>query len=151
MIYTALIEYNILGDTKNPLLRCFPFISKLKAGDIITTGQYMNYQTFRNLQFRPLLKILFIVFILTWETRAVTKYPLYLSVSLVLVSCLEKPPTFFSDLKDVTRRFVQDKQRFHSIEVLVDSVGEDSVHLHKLLGELQFHFCVNISSQLQNA
>ena len=56
MIYTDLIEYNIVGDTKVPLLRCFPSISKLKAGDIITTGQYMNYQTFSNLQFRPLLK-----------------------------------------------------------------------------------------------
>ena len=56
MIYTNLIEYNIVGDTKAPLLRCFPFISKLKAGGIITTGQYMNYQAFSNLQFRPLLK-----------------------------------------------------------------------------------------------
>ena len=43
MIYTDQIEYNIVGDTKTPLLRCFPFISKLKPGDIITTGQYMNY------------------------------------------------------------------------------------------------------------
>ena len=56
MIYTDLIEYSIIGDTKVPLLRCFPFISKLKSGDIITTGQYMIYQTFSNLQFRPLLK-----------------------------------------------------------------------------------------------
>ena len=56
MIYTDLIEYNILGDTKAPLLRCFRFISELKSGDIITTGEYMNYQTFSNLQFRPLLK-----------------------------------------------------------------------------------------------
>ena len=53
MIYSDLIEYNIVGDAKAPLLRCFSFISKLKGGDIITTGQYMNYQ---NLQFRPLLK-----------------------------------------------------------------------------------------------
>ena len=45
MIYSDLVEYNIVGDTKAPLLRCFPFISKLKGGDIITTGQYMNYQT----------------------------------------------------------------------------------------------------------
>ena len=29
---------------------------KAKEGDIITTGQYMNYQTFGNLQFRPLLQ-----------------------------------------------------------------------------------------------
>ena len=56
MIYTDIVEYNIVGDTKAPLLRCFPFISKLKSGDIITTGQYMNYQTFSNLQFRRLLK-----------------------------------------------------------------------------------------------
>ena len=56
MIYSDIVEYNIVGDTKAPLLRCFLFISKLKGGDIITTGQYMNYQTFSNLQFRPLLK-----------------------------------------------------------------------------------------------
>ena len=56
MIYTDIVEYNNVGDTKGPLLRCFPFIPKLKSGDIITTGQYMNYQTFSNLQFRRLLK-----------------------------------------------------------------------------------------------
>ena len=56
LIYSDLVEYNTVGDTKAPLLRCFPFISKLKGGDIITSGQYMNYQTFSNLQFRPLLK-----------------------------------------------------------------------------------------------
>ena len=56
MKYTNLIVYNIVGDTKAPLLRCFPVISKLKSGDIKTTGQYMIYQTFSNLQFRPLLK-----------------------------------------------------------------------------------------------
>ena len=38
MIYTDLIEYNIVGDTKAPLLRCFLFISELKVGDIISTG-----------------------------------------------------------------------------------------------------------------
>ena len=54
MIYSDLVEYSIVVDRKAPLLRCFPFISMLKGGDIITTGQYMNYQTF--LQFRPLLK-----------------------------------------------------------------------------------------------
>ena len=56
MIYTDIVEYNIVGDTKVLLLRCFPFISKLKYADTITTGQYMNYQTFSNLQFRRLLK-----------------------------------------------------------------------------------------------
>ena len=56
MVYTDIVEYNIVGDTKAPLLRCFPFISRLKSVDIITTGQYMNYQTFSNLQVRRLLK-----------------------------------------------------------------------------------------------
>ena len=42
MFYTDIVEYNIVGDTKAPLLRCFPFISKLMGGDIITTEQYMN-------------------------------------------------------------------------------------------------------------
>ena len=56
MVYTDIVEYNIVGDKKAPLLRCFPFISKLKSVDVITTGQYINYQTFSNLQFRRLLK-----------------------------------------------------------------------------------------------
>ena len=56
MIYSDLVEYSIVGDTKVPLLECFSFMSKLQWWDIITTGQYMNYQTFSNLQFRPLPK-----------------------------------------------------------------------------------------------
>ena len=56
MIYTNLIEYNIFGDTKAPLLHCCLFNSKLKSVEIISTGQYKNYQTFSKLQFRPLLK-----------------------------------------------------------------------------------------------
>ena len=56
MIYTFFVEYNIVGDKKAPFLRCFPFISKVKSSDVITTGQYKNYQTFSNLQLRRLLK-----------------------------------------------------------------------------------------------
>ena len=56
MIYTDIAEYNNVGDSKTPLLHRFPFISKLKSGVITTTGQYMNYQTFSNLQFRQLLR-----------------------------------------------------------------------------------------------
>ena len=55
MIYIDLVEYNFVGDAKTALLQCFPFVSRLKGGDIITTGQYLNCQTFSNLQFRPLL------------------------------------------------------------------------------------------------
>ena len=59
MIYSDILVYNIVGDTKTPLLRCIPFSSKVKSGDIISTGQYMNYQSFKNLQFKKLLKKLF--------------------------------------------------------------------------------------------
>ena len=59
MIYSDLVEYSNVGHIKVSLLRCFPFISKLKGGDIIRTGQYMNYATFSNLPFRPLLKNFF--------------------------------------------------------------------------------------------
>ena len=56
MIYSDIVEYNVVGDTKAALLRCIPFISKIKNGDIISTGQYMNYQNFPNLQFKKILK-----------------------------------------------------------------------------------------------
>ena len=82
LVYSDLVEYNIVGATKAPLLRCFPFISKLKGRDIITTGQYMNYQTFSSLQFRPLLKISFHSINIDLRDTSGEKYPLYLSVSL---------------------------------------------------------------------
>ena len=84
MIYTELIEYNIVGDTKVPLLRCFPFVSNLKSGDVITTGQYMNYQTFSNLHFRPLVKNSFHSIHIDLRDTSGKNYPLYLSVSFVL-------------------------------------------------------------------
>ena len=85
MNYSNLVEYNIVGDTKTPLLRCFSFISKLKGGDISSTGQYMNYQTSSNLQFRPLLKNVFhSIHIDLRDTSGGKKNPLYLSVSLGL-------------------------------------------------------------------
>ena len=59
-INSDIIEYNIVGDTKTILLRCIPFIKlysiQVKSGDIISTGQYMNYHSFKNIQFKKLLK-----------------------------------------------------------------------------------------------
>ena len=54
--YVNLIQYIIVGNTKAPLLRCFLIGSKPKVGDILTTGQYMNYHIFSKLPFKPLLK-----------------------------------------------------------------------------------------------
>ena len=84
MIYSNLVEYSIVGDTKAPMLRCFPFIPTLKGGDIITTGQFMNYQTFSNLQFRPLLKNSFHSIHIDLRDTSGKKYPLSLSVSFGL-------------------------------------------------------------------
>ena len=53
MIQSDIIEYNIVGHTKLPLLRCILFISKVKNGGIISTGQYMK-QFLTNLQFKKL-------------------------------------------------------------------------------------------------
>ena len=84
MIYSDLVEYSIVGDTKAPLLRCFSFISKLKGGDIITIIQYMNYQTFSNLQFRPLLENSFHSLHIDLRDTSGEKIPFVLSVSLGL-------------------------------------------------------------------
>ena len=59
MIYTDLIEYNIVGDTKAPLLRCFLFNSKLKSEDIITIRHLATCNSY------CCSKVLFIVFTLT--------------------------------------------------------------------------------------
>ena len=54
-IYTDIVEYNI-DRHRSTTITLLPFNSKLKSGDVINTGQYMNHQTFSNLQFRRLLK-----------------------------------------------------------------------------------------------
>ena len=144
MIYTDLIEYNVVGDTKAPLLRCFLFISKLKSGDIITTGQ-----TFSNLQFRLLLKKSFHSIHIDLRDTSGEKI---LFVSIVINCffwCLEKPPTSIFNEKDIARWSLQENYRFFSIEVLVDSVVGDPVLFHQFLGEQQFQFCVIMLSRLQ--
>ena len=95
----------------------------------------MNYQTFGNLQFRPLLENSFHRILIELRDTSSEEIP-FVSVGITrLVLMFRKASNI----------------QFHSIDVLVGNVGGASVHLHKLLGELQFQFCVNISSQLQNA
>ena len=76
MIYTDILEYDIVGHTKTPLLCCFSFKSELKSGDITITGQYMNYQALSNLQFRRLLKNSFHIIHIDCETRLLRRCPL---------------------------------------------------------------------------
>ena len=56
IIYSDIVEYSTVGDTKAALLRCISFMSKIKNGDIFSTGQYMNFQMFPKLQFKKFLK-----------------------------------------------------------------------------------------------
>ena len=83
MIYTDLIEYSFVGDTKASLQLCFPFILKLMSRNIMTTGQYINYQTFSNLQFKPVLKKILHSIDIDLRDTSGKKYLLYLSTSLV--------------------------------------------------------------------
>ena len=84
MIKTDLNEYNFPAETKIPLVHGFPCILKQKARGIMTTGQCMIFQTFINLEIRPVLKVYFLVFPLTKETGTAELNPLYLPVSLKL-------------------------------------------------------------------
>ena len=56
MLCTDLVEHKIVEDTKTPLLRRFLSNSKLKPGDDVFFRQYMNCDTFSNLQVRLLHK-----------------------------------------------------------------------------------------------
>ena len=108
-IYSYLVEYIFVGDTKAPLLRCFLFISNLNGGDIITAGQYKNYQTFSNIQFRPLLKNDFYSIHIDLRDTSGEKNPLYLLVSLAMFWCLERCPTFISNIYGTKRQLLLDK------------------------------------------
>ena len=74
MIFSDFVEYNIMGDTNAAPLRCIPFISKVKIGDIISSGQYRNYQHFSKLQFKKILKNSFHSIKLELRTLIVKKF-----------------------------------------------------------------------------
>ena len=109
MIYSNLVECNFVGDTQAPLLRCFPFISKLKGRDIVATRQYMNYQTFSNLKFRPLLKNSFHSIHIDLRDTSCEKIS-FVSVGITrLVLMLEGCPTLISNTYGTTGWLIQDK------------------------------------------
>ena len=56
MINTDFIENKKIDDTKTPLKRFVLIISKVKSGNVLSTAQNMNNQSFTNLQFKNLLK-----------------------------------------------------------------------------------------------
>ena len=58
MIYSDIVEYSIVGDTKAAILRCIPFISKVTYGRMISTGQNMNCQNFSICSLKDILKLI---------------------------------------------------------------------------------------------
>ena len=132
MISTDLIEYNIVGDMKTPLPRCFSLTSKLVFGENISTAKHTHNQTFGNLQFRPLVKKSFRSIHIDFRDTSGEKVSFAsLGITRLVSMFTKKPPIFISNLNDVTRWLLQDKQRFYSTDVLVETVGKHSVHLHK--------------------
>ena len=55
MVYTDIVEYSVIGDTKAPVLRCFPFEQRLSR-DRISVTKFISNNSFDNLQFRRLLR-----------------------------------------------------------------------------------------------
>ena len=84
MIYKDLIEYSIVGNTKALLLRSFPFISKLKAVDIIILDSTRTIRHLATCNFRALVKNSFQSIHINLRDTSGKKYLLCLSVSLVL-------------------------------------------------------------------
>ena len=55
MVYTDIVEYSIIGDTKAPILGIFPFNQKVQDGNTFVS-KFMSHTSFQNLHFRKLLK-----------------------------------------------------------------------------------------------
>ena len=151
IIYSDLVEYSIVGDTKAPLLRCFPFISKLKGGDIITTGQYMNYQTLSNLQFRSLLKNSFHSIHIDLRDKSGEKIP-FVSVDITRFDLM------FTKVSSILFQHIRYYKMVASRQVEIPYYravrkqrGRGFGALAQVIGRTAIPFCVNILSQLQNA
>ena len=109
MINTNLLKYDIFGEMKAPLLRCFLLLSKLKARKK-TTEQYRHcYQTFSNLQFRPLLKTSFHSIHIDWRNTISENAHSSCRYHSSCFDVLEKLPTFSFNKKDITSWLLHDK------------------------------------------
>ena len=118
---------------KDFIAELLSLIPKLKSGNMITTGHYIDYQTFSPLQGKPLLKNCFHSFHKDLKDTSVEKM-------LVLRWCLEKSPFLISNLKGFQRWPLLHKLRFHSIEIMVHNLEGVSVLLHKIFGGTEIPF-----------
>ena len=148
MIHTHLIEYKIVGAAKALLLPCFPFISQLKAGDVITTGQYMNYQTLSNLQFRSLLKKSFRSFHNDLKETSDEKIP-FVSVGITASVLSFKKASMIQKKHERRSKMVASRQvEVPTYKGIGRQQGRGLGALARVIGKT---FWVKISSQLQDA
>ena len=152
MIYSDLVEYSIAGDTKVQLLRCFSFISKLKGGDIITAGgQYMNYQTFSNLEFKPLLKNSFHSIHIDLRDTSGEKIP-FVSVGITRLLLIIRKVSSIHFLHIRYYKLVASRQAENLYYRAVGrQTGRGFGALAQVIGRTAISFCVNMSSHRQNA
>ena len=108
----------------------------------------MNYHTFSNLQFKPLVEILFRVTTSTLGTQELNKYFLYMSASLDLFWCLEKLQTFISNHVFSKSWLFQNKCGFSSLQKCWGRLGNIFGALWQQQSKIQF--CLIRSVQLQN-
>ena len=146
MLYPYLSENNFPGDTNALLLRCFLFISKLEALDIITTGRYITCRTYSNLQFRPPLRNCFhcihidIERIFPWKN--ILLFCGYHSTCFKVWKSLQRS---FLTGKKRYKMVLSNKLRIHFLEVLVARLERESERLQKLMGQPLFYNCVILS------
>ena len=72
-------------------LHCCIVFPKLKAGDVISTGQYMNSQNISDLQIKPLLKFTFHSSHLDLRDKSVGKIP-FVSVGITRLLWMYRKP-----------------------------------------------------------
>ena len=127
-----MVELNINKETKLPLLRCFPFISK-ESGDTIITGRGTNYQTLR------VQKDL--------GGISVEKNPL-LSRGITRVHLMFRKGSDFLCEESVWEKWLpREKKNRHFVEDWVDNGDDVSVIFMKHLGHMQIQSKENILSR----
>ena len=136
MINTDFIENKKIDDTKTPLKRFVLIISKVKSGNVLSTAQNMNNQSFTNLQFKNLLKNSF--HYIELELRDSTcKKKLFVSVRITRVVLFFRKISnnhfLFGLLKDGSSKF----NLFPIFRGHARQRRENLVLFRKLLGELQ--------------
>ena len=133
-----------LDDTKTPLFRCIPFISKVKSGDITSKGQYMNYQSFIKSQFKKLLKNSFHSINIELRDSTGEKIP-FVSVGITrMVLLFRKISKNLFCFKIHTKWLLKSQQISVFVEDMQGNVEEVFELLDKLMGELQSPLLKNL-------